>query len=106
MAGRIKGSPKVGGRKKGSLNKRTVGVIAKMEALECDPIAGMALIALNKKNPPELRGRMFSELAQYLYPKRKSIEHSGEVATQNVLYAPTVAENAEAWQKQFLPIIN
>ncbi len=38
----------------------------------------MARIALDDQNSPELRGRMFSELAQYIAPKRKAIEHSGE----------------------------
>lgn len=37
----------------------------------------MAKIAGNLENTPELRGRMFAELAQYLYPKRKAVEHSG-----------------------------
>ncbi len=69
---------KTGGRKKGPPNKRTQEVIDKLAALDCDPIAGMAKIALDEKNTPELRGRMFSELSQYIAPKRKAIEHSGE----------------------------
>ena len=36
----------------------------------------MAGIALNKKNPVELRARMFAELAQCVAPKRKALEHS------------------------------
>ena len=32
---------------------------------------------MNKKNPPELRGRMYAELAGFLYPKRKATEVSG-----------------------------
>jgi hypothetical protein len=32
--------------------------------LHCDPITGMALIAMNEKNPVELRARIYSELAQ------------------------------------------
>jgi hypothetical protein len=66
------------GRPKGSLNKRTLDVIDKLAALRCDPIAGMALIGMDKNNPAELRGRMFSELAQYVAPKRKAVEHSGD----------------------------
>jgi hypothetical protein len=52
------------GRPKGALNKRTLDVIDKLAALHCDPITGMALIAMNEKNPAELRGRMFAELAR------------------------------------------
>jgi hypothetical protein len=33
----------------------------------------MARIAMNKKNPAELRGRMFAELAQYVAPKPKAM---------------------------------
>jgi hypothetical protein len=33
----------------------------------------MAALALDSNNPPELRGRMFAELAQYLAPKRKAL---------------------------------
>jgi hypothetical protein len=40
-------------------NKRTREVVEKLAALRCDPIAGMARIAMNRKNPVELRARMF-----------------------------------------------
>ena len=69
---------KTGGRKKGTPNKRTQEVTDKLASLDCDPIEGMAKIAADEQNSPELRGRMFSELAQYIAPKRKAIEHSGE----------------------------
>jgi hypothetical protein len=36
----------------------------------------MAHIAI-EKNPTE-RGRMYAELAQYVAPKRKALEHSGD----------------------------
>jgi hypothetical protein len=65
-----------GGRKRGSPNRRTLDVIEKLSALDCDPIAGMALIALDKTNSVELRAKMFAELAQYVAPKRKATEHS------------------------------
>lgn len=68
---------KTGGRVKGSVNKSTRDVTTRLADLNCDPIEGMARIALNEQNPPELRGRMFAELAQYVAPKRKAVEHSG-----------------------------
>jgi hypothetical protein len=67
-----------GGRQRGAPNKRTLDVIQRLAALRCDPITGMARIALNKKNPVELRAKMFAELAQYVAPKRKALEHSAE----------------------------
>ncbi len=66
-----------GGRQKGTPNKRTVEVQQRLSELDCDPIQGMALIAMDASNPPELRGRMFAELAAYIAPKRKAVEHTG-----------------------------
>jgi len=40
----------------------------------CDPIEGLARIALDPEIRPELRVRCFAELAQYVYPKRKAVE--------------------------------
>lgn len=96
---------KTGGRKKGTPNKRTQELAAKMEALGCDPIEGMATIALDMENPPELRGRMFSELAQYLFPKRKALEHSGEIGRAYVAQMPQPIDTSEEWQKQYAPTI-
>ncbi len=66
-----------GGRKKGTPNKRTVEIQEKLARLKCDPLKGMALLAMDEDNTPELRGRMYAELAQYVAPKRKALEHSG-----------------------------
>ena len=73
--GRRPGTPKTGGRSKGTPNKATQDVRDKLAALGCDPIEGMARIAMDEANPPELRGKMFAELAGYIAPKRKAIEH-------------------------------
>lgn len=110
-------------------NRRTQETAEKLARIGCDPITGMAEIALNRlpcgvcrgelktkfKLPegahtpecrtansvtcscdgigvrvcmscygsgweacsPELRGKMYAEIAQYVLPKRKAIEHSG-----------------------------
>lgn len=75
---------KTGGRQKGSLNRSTVklyadqrSVAAILDSLNCNPIEGMVRIAMDEKQRPELRGRMFAELAQYRYPKLKSLELTG-----------------------------
>ena len=79
--GKPLGGPKTGGRKKGTPNKATLTIAEKLEALGCDPIEGMARIAMDEKNSPETRGRYYSELAQYLYPKRKAVDVSVEQPT-------------------------
>ncbi len=71
------GRAKTGGRRKGTPNRKTVEVQEKLTALDCDPIEAMARIAMDQENPIELRAQMFRELAQYVAPKRKAIEHTG-----------------------------
>jgi hypothetical protein len=65
---------KTGGRQKGTRNNRTVQIEELLAELKCDPIQGMAKIAMDCSLAPELRGRMYAELAGYLYPKRKATE--------------------------------
>src|SRR3974377_682221 len=69
--------PKSGGRKRGTPNRRTADIQEKLAAMGCDPIAGMAAIAMDEKQDIGLRAQMFKELAQYIAPKRKSVEMSG-----------------------------
>lgn len=73
----VKGQPRPpsSGRKKGDGQSKSARFI--MRELKCDPIAGMIAIATDKDNKPELRGRMFAELAQYEHPKLRAIELSG-----------------------------
>lgn len=80
---------KTGGRQAGTPNKRTVELAERLTALGCDPIEGMALIAMNEANPPELRGRMFAELAGYLFPKRKAVESNLDDTPRVTFYIQT-----------------
>jgi hypothetical protein len=66
-----------GGRKKGTPNRRTTEVTERLAALGCDPIEGMARLAMDQTKSPELCGRMFSELAGFVAPKRRAVEHTG-----------------------------
>ncbi len=65
-----------GGRKAGTPNKATADLQAKLDGLGCDPIEGMARIAMNRRTPLAVRARLLAELAQYVYPKRRAIDHS------------------------------
>lgn len=95
MAG--KGKPKTGGRTKGVVNRRNGEIAQLAERLGVDVFKILLLIAsgnskalghmtedlngepIGEKIP--LRDRMYaaSELAQYIQPKLKSIEHSGTI---------------------------
>src|SRR5918911_849761 len=77
MAGGSRPGERRGGRQKGTPNRATLAVAERLAALGCDPIEGMANLALDPSNTPELRARMYAELAQYVAPKRKAVEHSG-----------------------------
>ena len=96
----MKTRKKTGGRKAGTPNKKTQIVEEILNAIGCNPIENLAriangepmrsLVALNKDSgdyvvdevPPTLEQRLTAnkELAQYIYPKRKAIDHgvSGE----------------------------
>jgi hypothetical protein len=50
---------KTGGRTAGTPNKRTLDVIERLDELGCDPIEGMAKIALDPQTPIELRADVF-----------------------------------------------
>ncbi|MDX1453487.1 MAG: hypothetical protein R3183_13085 [Oleiphilaceae bacterium] len=85
--GRRKGA----GRPKGTPNKRSQEVAEKIKAMGCDPIEGMARIAMqaedeaaiqerfqDKKDALTLAGNMYKELAQYVAPKRRAVEVSSD----------------------------
>jgi hypothetical protein len=76
---KAKGSPKTGGRKKGSRNKITLEVRQLLDELNYDPVRSMVEIAriASKKGDHALAGSMAKEVAQYVYPKRKQVEHLG-----------------------------
>jgi len=46
--------------------------------LDCDPIEGMARIAVDEQAELGLRAQMYKELAQYTAPKRKAVAVTGE----------------------------
>ena len=73
------------GRPKGSRDKINLDIAARLAAMGCDPIIGMARIALDVRNPLDIRGRMYSELAQYVAPKRRAVEHSTDLPTLEAL---------------------
>lgn len=67
------------GRPTGSRGRRTQEVVERLENLGCDPLEGMVRIASQAEAAGDLNlaGRMYAELAPYVAPKLKSVEHSG-----------------------------
>tara|TARA_R100000458_G_C8270903_1_gene245624 strand:- start:379 stop:669 length:291 start_codon:yes stop_codon:yes gene_type:complete len=64
------------GRPAGSPNKRSKEIQERLDAMDVDPIEGMAMIASDPTITPELKFQCFKELAQYVAPKRKSVDVS------------------------------
>jgi len=76
------------GRPTGSPNKRSREIQERLDAMDVDPIEGMAMIASDPTVTPELKFQCFKELAQYVAPKRKSVDmtttHAGEMTIEVV----------------------
>jgi len=66
------------GRPKGSKSAKTKLVEQRLKELGCDPLEVLATICNDKKEETSLRLHAAKELANYIYPKRKAIEHSTE----------------------------
>lgn len=71
------GHPRYGGRAKGTPNKKTLDLHAKCAAKGIDPFE--LLLEFCGEAPMEIRLAALKEICSYLYPKRKAIEHSGEI---------------------------
>jgi hypothetical protein len=89
------------GRPKGSRKRRTREAEARLARLGCDPLAGMALIAMDEKVEVAIRAKMYAELARYLCPKRKAVEHRGQDGSPRfVILGACEGASAEAWERR------
>lgn len=70
-----------GGRKKGTPNKLSQDITAKLKRLGCDPITRMAKLATTTEDEA-IEARMLTELAQYAYPKRKAVDPEGMMSEE------------------------
>ena len=79
------------GRPRGSRNRRTLEVQEMLDNLGCNPVEGLAHIAMNdvvalgvdQDVPIQLRARAYEVLAQYTAPKLKSSELKVTAETSN-----------------------
>jgi hypothetical protein len=53
----------------------------------------MAKLAMDTNCSPELRGKMYSELAQYLYPKRRATELNTEDQDSGALKVTWISQS-------------
>jgi len=71
----VSGNP--AGAPKGYKKLKTKLVEAKLEELGYDPIMAMVELAKDKRTPIPVKAKLASELAGFVYPKRKAVEYSG-----------------------------
>jgi len=76
--GRPKGTPKTGGRKKGTPNKRTGELQARIRASGLTPLDFMIAIMRNPKAELELRFEAARAAAPYVHARLTAVEHTGE----------------------------
>ena len=71
---------KTGGRQKGTPNKDPKALQDRIAERYpgWDPVEAMAEIAQDDKNDVMIRLAALKEIAQYIHPKRKAIEHTGK----------------------------
>lgn len=85
--GRPLGQPKLGGRQKGTPNKDKQELLDLILATGCKhPLQGLAEIAKKSHEAGELdlAKDCYKELAQYVASKRKAVEHTGHIETEQV----------------------
>lgn len=86
MAGRKPGTPKTGGRQPGVLNKNRQSLLDKCDQRGIDLFD--SLLELAQDSDKAIRFAAIKEASQYVYAKRRSLEHSGSID-------PKMAEAAE-----------
>lgn len=59
-------------------------VRARLEEIGCDPVAGLATMALDERVDAGIRRLCFADLMKYVYPQRRSVEFSGQINTVGV----------------------
>lgn len=75
VAGKKKGSPKTGGRKKGTPNKKTSELMQILGSF--NPVETLKEIIARTKDDA-LQAKICLDLLKYLYPQRKAIEMNAE----------------------------
>ena len=90
---RPRGQPKLGGRKPGTPNKHPrASVEETLARMGCDPIEGLATIAMDEEIETGLRLKAYAELAKYVHPQKKAMELSNPEGQELVIRHITVGQ--------------
>ena len=99
MVGRKKGTPKTGGRKKGTRNRRTAELIQAIEKSGDTPLEYMTSEYRNKNNTPAVRLQAAIAAAPYVHQKLQSLEVQSNVTMNHVVSAD--AMNMDEWEAKY-----
>jgi hypothetical protein len=65
---------KAGGRIAGTPNRKAQEISVQLKSLGCNPVEGMAQIAMDENHTRDSGGTCMLSLRRTLYPKRKAVE--------------------------------
>jgi len=79
-----KGTPRPpgAGRKKGTLNRKTADLVEICKEEGIDPFRALLRLAVSPND--QIKIQALKELCQYIYPKRKALEHSIEPSNEEL----------------------
>ena len=83
--GRKKGTPKTGGRRRGSRNKRTRELLERIESSGITPLDYMLATMRDPELPMELRFEAAKSAAPYVHPKLAAVAHSSPGSGPQIL---------------------
>ncbi len=85
MVGRKPGTPKTGGRRKGTPNRATAAKAAEIMASGLAPLDYMLSVMRDENNPRDVRLDAANKAAPYVHPKLTAVEHSGSIDQRHSL---------------------
>jgi len=99
MAGRHKGTPKTGGRKAGTFNRKTAELIKAIEESGITPLDYMLSILRDEEKPENIRLQAAKDSAPYVHQKLQSIEMESNVTTNHVVSDKPL--DVDEWSKKY-----
>ncbi len=102
---RSAGTPKTGGRRKGSRNKASLKREAEIAASGLTPLDFMLSLLRDEKREIEDRKWAAQHAAPYVHPKLQAVQHTGVDGEpiQFVIYGTGKSESEEDWAEEFAP---
>ena len=94
------------GRPKGSRNKRSLEVQARLKAMDFDPVAMLVSFAQDEDEDKEFRRKCAADVLPYLYPRLQAtkVDISGKIDHAGIVAIPEPVD-LQAWQKLALKVM-